>query len=785
MDIFGQTLDPRSVKTQTDMHIARHAEVIFIKRSKRLAEPGALGEADYVEVKNKYLEHIKSGLMVQNSLLMESTPDPDSVLPRYVFWQISTGVAGAKSSLSGAQNLIANADVQRISVKNSINNISTATITIRNPQDKYVVKRNPLYIGQPVFESNDLVYVNLPGMDNKLYRAFTGLITTVTKNVEANDALNTYITIECTDMLKPLWESRTNVRPSFNTLEAQGAEVSMFNTSLANKLPHEVLAEVLTRTYCDWFSIAGAYAKFTAWRRAGKANREQSVKDEEAFYKKNSTLPQGNNKTSPFLGSSGTLPSIGGTVPTLGPVTTTNLTTSGNILKNIPKKIYGFWQDKRVVPPKYAPFSNYGILADSGGTTKWSPTDLAFVIEGIAQPVWEIAFANYSITTLNSSDWKSSYELVKKVADDLNYELNTTPEGIVVVRPMNNLLPADPYYAKVISTLPGVPTLRADGIPKDTKDVPEPQRPRVGYEYWLKKQFIKSEHYRDTDNGVFTISQVTGRYVLSNLNETGVNEFRIGRMVDSEKRKRLGCRMAPQQQRLNLTDQKACEAYATTYLLRMNAKAKTGTVVYTGDARITSGNPCYIPHNNRVYYIETVQHEFVAGSSYSMTLSLTYGRDPIAILSDKATNMIKTIGSDLSLVDLIKNKYSFDAVINEMEKSQKVDNQTVLRTTGSTQLARYKAHGPNGDGQLVFNGFVWEDLPTGSYSELITDYLDSKSISNLCEAQQNVVQNSVKNKEEFELYSKKHPELIGDALITSFNKYQAEKAKSHGASRGW
>ena len=710
-DIFGQTLDPTKANAPVTTHLSRRAEVILVKRAKNFPEPGTTGESEATEARRKYAEFLQLGIMSPARALEARDPDPDGApFPRYSYWQITANSVSVPAKVNGTTQLLPNADVESVNVTNSTRDISSARVTLRNAQDKYIFKKHPMYVGQSLFESDDFIYINLPDTTGKLVRTFTGLITTVRQSSSVGDTINNTITIEALDLLKRLKESRSNTRPSLNILEANGAQTVAYDFSFGTMLPHQILATIFARAYCDLSSVPGFFSKLNAIRNLATSNPQKAVRDEEELRQKYTVLPSGTS-TSPlatdsslFLITKGTLTTQGGRALVAG----ANLPTTKTVPKDTPRQIFGFRQARRTLTS-----NELSVSAVSPVSASMPADDLVFAIEGTVQPVYNVSFGNFGLDRW-ISEWQSAYSIAKKITDDLDFELNCTAEGVVRVRPLNTLLPAD------LKT------------PVFSPQVPANQKPRVGYEYWLQKPLIKDENYVDTDEGVVTIAYVLGRYQFSSLNQ-GLEFLKAGVAVDAFRLAKLGARMAPQQTRLELLSAEACQAFARAYLTRLNMKARTGTVVYTGDARLQSGNPVYIPHKNRIYYIDTISHDFKAGGAYTVTLTLTYGRVPIAVTDEKAAQLTATMAGAPSLAADIKSRYTFAAVLTRLVQQQQIDATTKLFASTTTEVERYKKYGPDittqtlgavtgGNSQLVFNGYVWEDIPEMTYEDLFDDF---------------------------------------------------------------
>jgi hypothetical protein len=74
--------------------------------------------------------------------------------------------------------------------------------------------------------------------------------------------------------------------------------------------------------------------------------------------------------------------------------------------------------------------------------------------------------------------------------------------------------------------------------------------------------------------------------------------------------------------------EKSLIAYGKSLLQRLLASKYQGQVTITGRPEINQGRPVYIPILNRIYYVETVEHELTFGNQFITTLSLSYGRKP-------------------------------------------------------------------------------------------------------------------------------------------------------------
>jgi len=82
---------------------------------------------------------------------------------------------------------------------------------------------------------------------------------------------------------------------------------------------------------------------------------------------------------------------------------------------------------------------------------------------------------------------------------------------------------------------------------------------------------------------------------------------------------------------------KALIAYGKSLLQRLLAGKYQGQVTITLRPELEQGRPVYIPILNRIYYVETVDHDITFGNQATTTLSLSYGRKPWEYLPELMT----------------------------------------------------------------------------------------------------------------------------------------------------
>jgi hypothetical protein len=96
-------------------------------------------------------------------------------------------------------------------------------------------------------------------------------------------------------------------------------------------------------------------------------------------------------------------------------------------------------------------------------------------------------------------------------------------------------------------------------------------------------------------------------------------------------------------------------------MARQYSKILTGQITVRGDSKYQVGDTVFIEDENIYYYVTQVSHNFSYGSSYTTTLTLTYGRRPgsyipypFDVLGDRLKSGIngvyQTDGTDLSML---------------------------------------------------------------------------------------------------------------------------------------
>jgi len=700
---FGITNIPESFQERNVLNLNRSVEVIIIKQLRNFKIPGANERLSEFEIFQKDFHEFLKGrpVLVESTDLDAKWLNPDNkTKPLYRHYQISESAEFTPGTQYTADNLSpgkSNSDIVRVSATINTEGRGSCEIKLNSREDKYIFRNNPLKNGQTVFESNDLVFVNMSDLRERMNRVFTGFISSVKTERTLGDSLRTEITITCEDVLKKLTQTRVNIKPSLNVAESQSQERLWLANRLSNRPPHEILMLILSRAYSDPYTAEGFEARLTDARK--RKTPEASAKAVEKLideYIPVSTATADGKfeavKTTPFI----TVLGSGITVKPVHDVLTKRDTGKGFAL---PKRIFGFRRVATRGSKKTSADVNLILQRINGNGRKnflnrVDPDDLAWVVEGTTQPAYQMTYVKE--IGLFASEWKSGLAVCNEVAKNINWEFFADETGIVRFRPINVTLPHDfrpnePF--RTTSEIGG--SFQDDG--------------RVGSEYWLDPKYIQYESHKKSDIGIFTIAYCYGDRQIAEHFPGTIK----GAAVDVQRFLRLGERVAPVITRYNVLEDGACAWYARAHLSRLNANERTGMITYIGDSRLQAGNPVYIPHETRVYYIASVTHNFEVGMSYMTTLNLKYGREPLGTADLRLRLFYETANAQVS--DDLRRK-RIGEVLADMKR---LEQQTILQyQTGKEASLTESAYIRKNEKQLTFQGFIWEVLYPLTYEDL-------------------------------------------------------------------
>lgn len=712
-------------------HLGRTAEVVIVKKLRAFTLPGLNEtESESKTFQRNFFEFLGgNGLLLPCKQLDLKWQNPDVAssfgvlgaalsFPLYNHYFVSaTAAKGTTDSV--ASPIKGNADVISARATVSTEGRGSCTVVLSSQQDKYIFKRNPFKAGQSLFEPNDMVFVNLPDMDGNLRRVFTGFVSGISVQKVLGDTLKTTVVLECEDMLKQLTQSRTAVKPSLAPSMSDGKTLPGLENDFSGRLPHDIMSEVLALACADFYTVTGFYDKLFEIRDSSFFDETQAQINEFQLLKSLTALPQppapsfdfntlqpnpappiSFEASKPFLATAGSATSIAASVT---PPILIDPQSSKQQSTQIPAKVYGFRRARK--DASQASTSIDKSVKSFAPLQKADMDDLAFVISGTAQPAFQLAFSGSA--SLYFADFKSGLALCKQVADDLNYEFFANQNGVIIFRPLNVSLPAN--FINGAKPIPTAKLRTANG--------------RVGSEYWLEDNLMGGRpSFIDSDVDIYTFAYVGADYQIS----LGGNQFFKGIAFDLPKFLKFGARTAPLITKLNLLNDDACAVYANAYLSRLNAAYSSAAIQYTGDSRLQAGNPCFVKSRNTIYYISSITHTFEAGQSYTVDLTLKYGRRPIAAGPGLVLSARTLVSTDLGLANLTKS----------MDLSQVLGR---LNSGGATIMAEYISANQV---DLTFQGFIWEPLMQLDFESLYASLSEQQAFNATKELVENAGFNS-------------------------------------------
>ncbi len=621
---------PKSFKEYNVKHMARHAEIFILKRvqSWENRDPTQTEKSQFALDYREFLTGINP-LLKWNSdfkrfMLVASSHTPSS------FGSV-------------VSSLVSNTDVKEVSVSRTLSKSSTAHIVLQNPNRKYLFQNDEIQKSRCIILPNDEIIIRLPNWDGNLNMVFTGFVDTADA---VEQGINNYIEIKCTDVLKRLKESRSNVRPSATMKEA-GTSIVPFTIPWADMLPHDVIALMLTRIYCNYSTITdSAYLNTLKFLSKGLANN--SLSPENVAISKNRLRNKYVNTFQTRIGSTDVIDKDDKTV-------------------TIPRAIEGY-------------------KTESGNNAR-EPKDMVFEITGMYQPAYTLMM-NSSGPEIWQSEWKSNLDIIRGITSPLLFEFFADAFGTIISRPMNVSLRDLAENKDSIYKL------------KDNED----------------EQYTISTRSTESDLGILSILYTRGRFKY----EPMWAEFLVGYAVDGRLLKRYGARVGPQQTKIGLLNKEACARYARAYLDRINRRSKSVSIQMKGNSEFVPGNPLWLEKENIIYYIEAINHSFIAGSTYNMTLECSYGRRPICWDDTTTTGIAK--GDN----EKRPEAKSFKMWLDELEKRGEISKDYYVASPGSSsgttateisELDYYKAV----ENELKFDNKLWEPLSEMDYVQIVDD----------------------------------------------------------------
>lgn len=493
-----------------------------------------------------------------------------------------------------ANTLYSNDRIASCNVVQETDNAWNCNITLNNTDDLYTLNNEYYYNSKTgiantnfndylldqedicVIEPNDEVSVFMSNWKGQLNSVFTGLVTSVTIN---DDGLNKSVNLQCNDMFKKLSWSYKAIKASFDTREAFGTSLSVYDQNYANKSLSEVVKMLLGEALCDIYkrdSFLLSAVKSYFENKEGNKDLSLSVRIQEEIekYIETEEVPKELQKDKD---SSKTLRIIGYKC-TFGIVNT--------------------------------PVGNKVVLND------YKKGDIAFKISGMEQPTWAWTISSGSFDFLFST-FKRNDNFIKEIAGIVAYEIFADVSGIVIFRPPNLVLPR-----------------KVDFKNKEfTKE----------YNEYLDNYIVtqdKQENYFTSftitadDSAIQTQIEVNGSFVEANI---AMWNQRSKAYAPLQYINKYGIRMMQPVSRVGLQTATACAKYGDLLLWRQNKNYELAAASCILNSDYTVGMPIFINKFLAVWYIKRVVHNFSAGNICTTELTLGYKRTPLCYKKDLQT----------------------------------------------------------------------------------------------------------------------------------------------------
>lgn len=429
-----------------------------------------------------------------------------------------------------------------------------------------------------VIEPNDEIFVFMSNWKGQLNSVFTGLVTSVTLS---DNGLNKTVNLQCSDMLKKLSWTYKVVKASFDTREAFGTSLSVYDQNYADRSLSEVVKMLLGEALCDIykrddFLLSAVKSYFQ--NKEGNKDLSLSVRIQEEIekYIKVEEVPKELKKEK----------------------------NSSNILRII----------------GYKCTYKYQQVSDEFGNTQYTlqlvpykQGDIAFKISGLEQPTWAWTINSGSFDFLFST-FKRNDNFIKEIANIVAYEIFADVSGVVVFRPPNLVLPR-----------------KVDFVNKGFTEE---------YNEYLDNYIVtndKEENYflnfttTTDDSAIQTQVEVNGSYVEANI---AMWNQRAKAYAPLQYINKYGIRMMSPVSRVGLQTAESCEKYGDLLLWRQNKNYELASATCILNSDYTVGMPIFINNFLAVWYIKRVSHNFSAGNICTTELTLGYKRVPLCYKKD-------------------------------------------------------------------------------------------------------------------------------------------------------
>ena len=506
-----------------------------------------------------------------------------------------------------ANQLYANDRIVSCNIVQETDNAWNCNISLNNTDDLYTLNNEYYYNSKTgiantnfndyilnqentcVIEPNDEVSVFMSNWKGQLNSVFTGLVTSVTIS---DDGLNKTINLQCSDMFKKLSWTYKAVKASFDTREAFGTSLSVYDQNYADKSLSEVVKMLLGEALCDIYKRDDfLLSAVKSYYENKKGNKDLSlsvrIQEEIEKYIEVEKVPKELKKDKD----------------------------TSDIMRIIGYKCtYKYQQVQQTIT----------TAAGVGGVgTKYTlqllpykQGDIAFKVSGMEQPAWAWTINSGSFDFLFST-FKRNDDFIREIAGIVSYEIFADVSGVVIFRPPNLVLPRKVDF-------------------KDKEFTKEYNEYLDNYIVTQDKQEDYFISFADTvdDSAIQTQIEVNGSFVEANI---AMWNQRAKAYAPLQYINKYGIRMMQPVSRVGLQNADACAKYGDLLLWRQNKNYELAAATCILNSDYTVGMPIFINKYLAVWYIKRVVHNFSAGNICTTELTLGYKRTPLCYKKDLQT----------------------------------------------------------------------------------------------------------------------------------------------------
>lgn len=537
------------------------------------------------------------------------------------------GIADTKNDRNYISNdLYSNDRIVSCSVTQETDNGWSCNVVLNNTDDIYTLQNEYYYNSKTglantnlgsyvlnqqnvcVIEPNDEINIYMSDWTGNLNAVFTGLVSSVSL---ADDGLNKTVNLQCDDMFKKLSWTYKVVKASFDTEEAFGTTLNIYEQNYANLPMSEVIKYLLGEAVCDIYKrdtfLLDAVKCYIQNKEGDKnVSLSKRIQQEIDKYIEKEKLPKELAK-----GKVGTTQTVAGRTF----VTGTKGVSENNVISLIGYKCTIDYKNLLTATTQAVAGQTFvtGYKVTPVPMTDYKKGDIAFKISGMEQPVWAWTINSGSFDFLFST-FKRNDTFIREIANIVAYEVFADVCGIIKFRPPNFTLPRRACYKN-----------------KEFSQAYNDYITNYIVSQDLEEKYFTNITTTRNDNAIYTLIEVSGSFVENNIS----NPFmRAKAYAGQQYINKYGIRMMSPVSRVGLTTPEACVRYGELLLWRQNKNYELGSATCILNSNYTVGMPIYINKHVAVWYIKRVEHSFTAGQLCTTTITLGYKRVPLCYKKD-------------------------------------------------------------------------------------------------------------------------------------------------------